>query len=86
MYQQLNQGTIAAAIEAGQITADEGAQWWAGLEQAAMTETFFSVNLGFIVAGGRTWVVTTARQGSPAPLGESPSSPAESTAVYAARR
>jgi ubiquinone/menaquinone biosynthesis C-methylase UbiE len=54
MYQQLNQRTIAAAIEAGQITADEGAQWWAGLEQAAMTETFFSVNLGFIVAGGRT--------------------------------
>ncbi len=51
MYQQLNQGTIARALESGQITAAEAAAWWADLDQAGRSATFFSVNLGFIVAG-----------------------------------
>lgn len=51
MYRELNQGTIARAIQRGQITPPEAEAWWAGLEQAADTNRFFSVNLGFIVAG-----------------------------------
>jgi ubiquinone/menaquinone biosynthesis C-methylase UbiE len=51
MYRRLNEGTIAAAARAGQITATEVASWWAGFEPAAAAETFFAANLGFIVAG-----------------------------------
>jgi len=51
IYRQLNEGTIARAMHAGQITAAEVAAWWAGLERAAGAEAFFSANLGFIVAG-----------------------------------
>jgi len=51
IYRRLNEGTIARAMPAGQITAAEVAAWWAGLEQAAAAETFFAANLGFIVAG-----------------------------------
>jgi ubiquinone/menaquinone biosynthesis C-methylase UbiE len=51
MYQRLNEGTIARAAEAGQITVAEVAAWWACLEQAAATETFFLANLGFIAVG-----------------------------------
>ncbi len=51
VYQQLNRGTIDRARQAGQITADEVAAWWAALERAAEAETFFSAVLGFIAAG-----------------------------------
>jgi len=51
IYQQLNQGTIARAIEAGEITADEAAAWWTASEQAAHSETFLSASLAFIVLG-----------------------------------
>jgi hypothetical protein len=51
MYQQLNEGTIAAAARAGGITAKHAAAWWEGLEQAGRAETFLAANLGFIVAG-----------------------------------
>ena len=51
MYEQLNRGTIARATEAGQITADKAANWWAALQPAGRRGTFFSVNLGFIVTG-----------------------------------
>jgi ubiquinone/menaquinone biosynthesis C-methylase UbiE len=50
VYQQLNRGTIDRARQAGQVTADEVADWWAALIQAAETETFFSAVLGFIAA------------------------------------
>ena len=51
MYRRLNEGTLARAVEVGQITATAVAAWWAGLERAAAAETFFAANLGFIVAG-----------------------------------
>ncbi len=51
MYRQLNEGTIAAAAQAGRITADEAAVWWDGLEQAGRAETFLAANIGFIVLG-----------------------------------
>lgn len=51
VYQQLNQGTIDRAVQSGQVAADEVAAWWAVLTRAAEAETFFSVVLGFIVAG-----------------------------------
>ncbi len=51
MYQRLNEGTIAQAAEAGQITVAEVAAWWASLQRAAASETFFLANLGFIVVG-----------------------------------
>jgi len=51
IYQQLNQGTIERARQAGQVTADEAAAWWTALSRAAETETFFSAVLGFIAAG-----------------------------------
>ncbi len=51
IYQQLNQGTIDRAGQAGQITAEEVAAWWAALTRAAEAETFFSAVLGFIAAG-----------------------------------
>jgi len=50
-YRQLNQGTIARAVQDGQISPPEAKTWWGGLEQAANTDRFLSVNLGFIVAG-----------------------------------
>ena len=43
IYQQLNQGTIDRAMQAGQITAEEVAAWWAALEQAGETEMFFTL-------------------------------------------
>jgi hypothetical protein len=51
VYQRLNQGTINRAVQAGQLSAQEAAAWWAGLERAGETETFFSAVLGFIAAG-----------------------------------
>jgi ubiquinone/menaquinone biosynthesis C-methylase UbiE len=51
MYRRLNEGTIAAATEAGHLAADDAAAWWESLEQAGRTETFLAANLGFIVAG-----------------------------------
>jgi ubiquinone/menaquinone biosynthesis C-methylase UbiE len=51
IYEQLNQGTIDRARQAGQVTAEEVAAWWAALTRAAETETFFSAVLGFIAAG-----------------------------------
>ena len=51
VYQRLNQGTIDRAAQAGQVTPDEVAAWWAALTQAAEAETFFTVVLGFIAAG-----------------------------------
>jgi ubiquinone/menaquinone biosynthesis C-methylase UbiE len=51
MYQQLNEGTIAAATRAGRITPDEAAAWWEGLHRAGQAETFLAANLGFIVVG-----------------------------------
>ena len=51
IYQQLNQGTIDRARQAGQLTAGEVADWWPALSRAAETETFFSAGLGFIAAG-----------------------------------
>lgn len=51
VYQQLNQGTIARAVQAGQVSASEAAAWWSGLERAAEAEMFFSAVLGFIAAG-----------------------------------
>jgi len=51
VYRQLNEGTIARAMQAGQITPAEVASWWAGLERAGAAEAFFSANLGFIVIG-----------------------------------
>ncbi len=50
-YQQLNQGTIDRAMQAGQVTASDAAAWWTALERAAQAETFFTANLGFIAAG-----------------------------------
>jgi ubiquinone/menaquinone biosynthesis C-methylase UbiE len=54
LYQQLNRGTIQRAVQAGRITAGDAAAWWSGLGDAARTDTFFTVNLGFIVAGRKT--------------------------------
>ena len=51
MYEQLGRGTIARAVDAGQITSDHAATWWEGLEQAAAEGTFFWANLGFIAQG-----------------------------------
>lgn len=51
IYQQLNQGTIDRAVQAGRITAEEVAAWWGALTQAAEAETFFTAVLGFIAAG-----------------------------------
>jgi ubiquinone/menaquinone biosynthesis C-methylase UbiE len=51
IYQQLNQGTIDRGRQAGQVTAEEVAAWWAALTRAAEAETFFSAVLGFIAAG-----------------------------------
>jgi ubiquinone/menaquinone biosynthesis C-methylase UbiE len=50
-YQQLNRGTLDQAGQAGKIGEDLLATWWAGLEQAAETDTFFLSNLGFIATG-----------------------------------
>jgi ubiquinone/menaquinone biosynthesis C-methylase UbiE len=51
IYQRLNQGTIDRAVQAGQVSAEEAATWWAALTQAAEAETFFSAVLGFIASG-----------------------------------
>ena len=53
IYEQLNRGTIQRGVDTGQITASEVAVWWAALEKAAESETFFSANLGFIVTGDK---------------------------------
>ena len=53
MYRQINHGTIQHAVQSGHVTPADQAAWWADLEQAAHTETFCSVNLGFIVTGRR---------------------------------
>ena len=50
VYRQLNQGTIDRARQAGQVTAEEVAAWWAALERAGETEMFFTTVLGFIAA------------------------------------
>jgi ubiquinone/menaquinone biosynthesis C-methylase UbiE len=51
VYQQLNRGTIDRAVQADQVTAEEVAAWWAVLERAGETETFFTAVLGFIAVG-----------------------------------
>jgi ubiquinone/menaquinone biosynthesis C-methylase UbiE len=51
MYKQLNEGTIAAAMDAGRVTAADAATWWDALEQAGRDETFLVANLGFVVVG-----------------------------------
>jgi ubiquinone/menaquinone biosynthesis C-methylase UbiE len=51
VYRQLNQGTIDRARQAGQVTAEEVAAWWAALERAGETEMFFTAVLGFIAVG-----------------------------------
>jgi hypothetical protein len=51
VYRQLNRGTIDRAVQAGQVTAEEVAAWWAALERAGETEMFFTAVLGFIAAG-----------------------------------
>ena len=53
IYQQLNRGTIDRARQAGQVTAEEVAAWWAALEQAGETEMFFTAVLGFIAVGNK---------------------------------
>jgi len=58
IYQQLNQGTIDRARQAGQVTAEEAAAWWIALTRAAETETFFSAVLGFIAAGRKPKTLT----------------------------
>src|SRR5208283_1542649 len=40
IYRQLNQDTIARAMQAGQITPAEVAAWWTALEHAAEAEAF----------------------------------------------
>ncbi|HET7016265.1 MAG TPA: methyltransferase domain-containing protein [Streptosporangiaceae bacterium] len=50
-YSQLNRGTIEAGRQAGKLSEDETAVWWAALEKAAQAEEFFVANLGFIVTG-----------------------------------
>ncbi len=42
LYRQLNQGTIARAVNDGHISPAEEAEWWAELEQAAAADTFCS--------------------------------------------
>ena len=51
IYQQLNRGTIDRAMQAGQVTADEEAAWWAALRRAGEMEMFISAILGFIAVG-----------------------------------
>ena len=51
LYQQLNSGTIARAVETGRLTPADAAAWWRGLEQRDPPGAFFWANLGFIVAG-----------------------------------
>ena len=51
MSRRLNEGTIAAAMNAGRLTAADAAGWWQALEDSARTETFFVAILGFIVVG-----------------------------------
>jgi ubiquinone/menaquinone biosynthesis C-methylase UbiE len=53
MYQQLNQGTIARAVQNGTLSAHQEDAWWADLEQTARAGTFCAVNLGFIATGHR---------------------------------
>ena len=53
IYQQLNQGTIDRATQAGQVTAEEVAAWWGALERAGETEMFFTAILGFIAVGSK---------------------------------
>jgi ubiquinone/menaquinone biosynthesis C-methylase UbiE len=53
VYQRLNQATIGRAVQTNQVSANEVAAWWAGLQQAAEAETFFCAVLGFIAAGAR---------------------------------
>jgi len=53
VYQQLNQGTIDRAVQAGQVPAEEVAAWWEALKRAGETEMFFTAILGFIVAGNK---------------------------------
>ena len=53
IYQQLNRGTIDRARQAGEVTAEEVAAWWAALEQAGETEMFFTAVLGFIAVGNK---------------------------------
>jgi len=53
VYQRLNKGTLDRAVQASRLSAREAAAWWAGLEQAAEAETFFSAVLGFIAAGSK---------------------------------
>jgi ubiquinone/menaquinone biosynthesis C-methylase UbiE len=50
-YQQLTKGTIARAVEQGQLDADEAESWWVDLQRAADSQSFFSANLGIIIAG-----------------------------------
>jgi len=51
VHQRVNRGTIDRALQTGQVTATDVAAWWAAMERAAEAQTFFSANLGFIVAG-----------------------------------
>jgi hypothetical protein len=51
MYRRLNEGTITAAVNAGQFSAADAARWWRALEESARAETFLVANLGFIVLG-----------------------------------
>jgi len=53
IYQQLNRGTINRAVQAGQVTAEEAASWWAALERAGESDTFFTAVLGFIAVGSK---------------------------------
>jgi hypothetical protein len=53
VYQQLNQGTIDRAMQAGKVTTEEAAAWWEALKRAGETEMFFTAILGFIVAGNK---------------------------------
>jgi ubiquinone/menaquinone biosynthesis C-methylase UbiE len=51
MYRRLNEATIAAAVNAGQLSAADAAGWWLALEESAGAETFLVAILGFIVVG-----------------------------------
>jgi ubiquinone/menaquinone biosynthesis C-methylase UbiE len=53
IYQQLNRGTINRAVQAGRVTAEEAAAWWAALERAGESDTFFTAVLGFIAVGSK---------------------------------
>jgi ubiquinone/menaquinone biosynthesis C-methylase UbiE len=54
VYQQLTRGTIARGVERGRLASADAETWWSGLQAMADADSFFTANLGFIVAGRRS--------------------------------